>query len=210
MFYLFTALLVATTVAAANTTTTNSSRTIHPVNNTNPQLRQEGATRNIYRCVYVYISESDHSWPGNGDVCLRGGQNVCNYDPTLPPVGQCQLNRGRISSQLVTNATNFWTQTFDVGVGCTGKFTVGLPAGPLNKCIPKYPGGTLNPAWSEPSNYCSTHGGKVFNTGAASSCVDYGRFTSGGQYMCPKANPHGKGFRDICASCGCFMGVKYF
>ena len=108
MFYLFTALLVATTVAAANTTTTNSSRTIHPVNNTNPQLRKEGATRNIYRCVYVYISESDHSWPGNGDVCLRGGQNVCNYDPTLPPVGQCQLNRGRISSQLVTNATNFW------------------------------------------------------------------------------------------------------
>ena len=125
MFYLFTALLVATTVAAANTTTTNSSRTIQPVNNTNPQLRKEGATRNIYRCVYVYISESDHSWPGNGDVCLRGGQNVCIYVYPGLPVGQCQ-NYSRISSQLVTNATNFWTQTFDVGVGCTGKFTVGL------------------------------------------------------------------------------------
>jgi hypothetical protein len=47
-----------------------------------------------------------------------------------------------------------------------------LKQGQFNECMPQYPvDQTLNPDWSEPSNFCSNHGRKYYKISAAEKCV---------------------------------------
>ena len=161
-------------------------------NATNSSLAvQAPQTNYIQRCSYFRVLSGHHTWPGVDDVCGSGYQNSCIYDPNLI-VGQCIYGANYLgtyrSTQILTNETHFWEVVYNsyptrsstnhcqAGTEMKKKDIpsnmLPLKQGQFNECMPQYPvDQTLNPDWSEPSNFCSNHGGKYYKTSAAEKCV---------------------------------------
>ena len=213
-------------VAAANSSSSSYS------SSTSLASQQEYITM----CSYATLSKSK-TWPGVDSVCSSSTQNSCIRDPSLP-VGLCQWGSNFLGSkksrQILHNDTHFWTMIYDdsssrdkhcqegteIPIEKWPQKFLQFPRGAFSTCMAQYPGpdGTLNPDWQEPSNFCSTHGNKVFNVRDAKECVGYATHTSQGKRVCPDANSHETSIKTICGGsswddgplCGCFSGYKYF
>ena len=203
---------------------------------------QAPQTNYIQRCSYFHVMKGQHTWPGADDVCNSGTQNVCILDPDLI-VGECQFGSNFLgmytSTQILTNETHFWEVVYNSYPtrSSTNHCQAGtemkkqdipskmfpLKQGQFDYCMPQYycypqkSNCPLNPDWSEPSNFCSNHGGKYYKISAAQKCVGYATFTSTGTMDCKKANSHETSIEMICGGdafgnppCGCFGGTKYF
>jgi len=214
----------ATAIILFTATASAASNTSHAISSAAPQ------TNFIRKCSYNLVTSKSKTWPGV-DVCNGGTQNSCIYDPMLA-VGLCQWgNYGTyISTQILTNATNFWTvayNSYPKRVHCQEgtemkklpKNMQNLPKGELNACMPYFPGdGKLNPDWEEPTNFCSSHGHLVRTTKDAHSCVGAAISTSTGNMNCKLATVYKSTLNEICGGtvwspsppCGCFGGYKYF
>ena len=177
-----TATTILLTVAAASNAT-NSSLAIQAPQTNSSLAIQTPQTNYIQRCSYFHVMSGHHTWPGGDDVCNRGTQNSCINDPNLS-VGTCNYGSNFLgsytSTQIVTNITHFWTVVYNsyptrsktnhCQAGTEMKpqdipsKMLPLKHGQFNECMPQYPGvgGTLNPDWSEPSNFCSNHNGKNY------------------------------------------------
>lgn len=187
----------------------------------------------ITQCSYNLLAKGTFTWPGQEDVCNSGTQNSCIQVPNLI-IDFCKHGERFLGSQysykIRVNDTYFWTEIYKDASRdkhcqegtevetLTSRMKM-YPRGPLNTCLPKYPGdGKLNKDWESPSNFCSTHRDEVWDIKDAHDCVASAWSTSAGLTSCRNADTRGKSIPSICGAtewaqepaCGCFWGEMYY